>query len=639
MKGGLLVLSERTSNALTGISKATLQKGVRIKHLFRIMTHYPELWMEAYANIYANKGAVTRGVDNNTLDGMCQDRISNLISLLKDGRYKPGPVKRVYIPKKNGKRRPLGVPSGDDKLVQEVVRILLEVVYEPVFSDRSHGFRPQRSCHTALDQVHHHWKGTKWIVDMDIRGFYDNIDHDKMIEILEKKIDDREFIALIRNFLRAGYLEEWKFHASYSGTPQGGICSPILANIFLNELDEFIGKMTAEFNKGRKRKRNPAYYCMQEKILRRRRLLRSLEESGESLPLVISELKKELQSLEEQRRSMPSFDVEDEGFKRLHYVRYADDFALGIIGPKTDAHSTAEQIREFLKQELHLDVAEEKSGIHHIQKGFDFLGHHIWRAVKNDRTRRKRFGIRDDGTNYYGTQRTLTSQIQLQLPLEKVWAFCRDRKYLWYGTIPHKRLDLIHLSDYEIVATINAEMRGFANFYAMTPRRNLYILEWAATSCLFKTLADKHKTSSQQIRRQMKQADEHVLRYELNGKQRQLTVFKIKHAKRSDGTAVNREADTRPLTCLFRGRTEITQRMSAGECEYCGKQGGYFEVHHVRKLKDVMSKKDRTPWETVMCQRKRKTLVLCVDCHKQLHKGTLQGWKRNLHTEVESVVQ
>lgn len=188
------MLSDKTISALTGISKATLKKGVRIKHLFRIMTHSPDLWMLAYTNIYANNGAVTRGIDNNTLDGMCSDRIENLIKLLKDGRYKPQPVRRVYIPKKNGKRRPLGIPRGDDKLVQEVVKLLLEKIYEPVFSDKSHGFRKSRSCHTALEQIQTVWKGTKWFAEMDIQGFYDNIDHNKMLSILEKKIDDQKFI-------------------------------------------------------------------------------------------------------------------------------------------------------------------------------------------------------------------------------------------------------------------------------------------------------------------------------------------------------------------------------------------------------------------------------------------------------------
>ena len=155
-------------------------------------------------------------------DGFSIERVANLIELLKDGRYQPNPVRRTYVPKPNGKRRPLGMPSGDDKLVQEMVRMLLEQIYEPVFSYWSHGFRPNRSCHTALKQVER-WDGIKWLVEVAIEGFFDNIDHDVMIQVLKKKIDDKRFIALIRTFLKAGYMEDWRYHRTYSGTPQGGI--------------------------------------------------------------------------------------------------------------------------------------------------------------------------------------------------------------------------------------------------------------------------------------------------------------------------------------------------------------------------------------------------------------------------------
>jgi group II intron reverse transcriptase/maturase len=616
-----------------------VQSGVRIKHLFRIMTHYPDLWMEAYANIYANRGAITKGVDDNTLDGMCVDRIENLIKILINGQYVPKPVKRVYIPKKNGKSRPLGVPTGDDKLVQEVVKMLLQHVYEPVFSDKSHGFRPNRSCHTALTQVKQRWKGAKWVVDMDIKGFFDNLNHNKLIAILERKIDDKKFIQLIKSLLQAGYLDDWKFHKTYTGTPQGGICSPILANIVLHELDQFMEQKAKMFDRGTVRNRNPAYYSLQARILLRRKKLKLMEESGDCFPLVISGLRNELQDLENMLRSMPSNDVKDDGFKRLYYVRYADDFAIGLIGSKQDAENIAEAVKQFLQKELALETAQDKGGIHHIQDGFDFLGHHISLSIHNGRLLKRRCGTNKNGTKTYGTQRTLSSQLQLQLPLEKVWEFCRNKRYLRDGNPTH-RLDLIHLSDYEIVATFNAEMRGFANFYALAPRKNLSILEWAGLSSMFCTLAHKHKTSSLSVRRKMKQGDEHVLRYQVNSKHKTLTVFKVKHAKRIEveyGAAT--QVDQLPKLYQFNSRSELIARMNANQCEYCGKAGGYFEVHHIRKLKDLQSKRNLKPWEALMSQRNRKTMVLCFECHQQLHLGTLQGWKRNLNTEVESVVR
>lgn len=223
---------DRLSKKLEGISDAS-KKSRRVKDLLRIMTNCRELWLEAYANIYSNKGAITEGVNANTLDGFSQERVERIIEKLKNRKYRFSSVRRAYIPKDNGKERPLGVPTGDDKLVQEAARILLERVYEPVFSDHSHGFRPGRSCHTALEAIQREWKGIKWFIEFDIRGFFDNLDHEIMVQLLEKKIDDRQFIKLIKGMLKAGYLEEWRFHQTYSGCPQGGIVTPqvILQNV------------------------------------------------------------------------------------------------------------------------------------------------------------------------------------------------------------------------------------------------------------------------------------------------------------------------------------------------------------------------------------------------------------------------
>src|SRR5262245_10863457 len=255
---GKLMLPDRAIKRLQTLPDIS-KEGKRVNGLFRLL-ETPELWLQAYANINANKGALTPGVGPVTMDGFSRERAANLIELLKDGQYRPKPVRRTYVPKPNGKMRPLGMPSGDDKLVQEMVRMLLEPIYEPVFSNWSHGFRPKRSCHTALKQVER-WNGTKWLVEMDIEGFFDNIDHQVMIELLEKKIDDQRFIDLVKAFLKAGYMEDWKFHGTFSGTPQGGILSPILANIYLHELDMFMETMMASFTTGERREPNREYYC------------------------------------------------------------------------------------------------------------------------------------------------------------------------------------------------------------------------------------------------------------------------------------------------------------------------------------------------------------------------------------------
>lgn len=191
------------------------------------------------------------------------------------------------------------------------------------------------------------------------------------------------------------------------------------------------------------------------------------------------------------------------------------------------------------------------------------------------------------------------------------------------------------MSDYEIVATFNAEMRGFANYYALAPKENLHILEWAGVSSLFLTLASKHKCSPAKMRKQMKDHDEHVLRDKSGDRSTALAVFKIKHRAPPTPDLIDRE----PKLTAFWGRTEITQRMQAKRCEYCGTRGGYFEVHHIRKMKDLADKKSKTPFDVLMLARKRKTMVLCVECHRLLHAGKLQGWKRGHYAEVESAVR
>ena len=631
------MLSERTSSALSGIAKATCKEGVRVKHLFRIMTHCEDLWLAAYAKVYSNKGAMTEGVDGTTMDGMCLDRIRNLISLLKDGRYHPKPARRVYIPKSNGKKRPLGIPCSEDKLVQEVMRMLLEQVYEPVFSNHSHGFRPNRSCHTALQEVKATWRSTKWVIDMDISSFYDSIDHEKLVDCLEQKIDDRKFITVVKKMLRAGYLENWKFHGTYSGTPQGGICSPILANVFLHELDKFLEKRCEDFNRGIKRRMYEPFSKLNGLVSYRRKILDKML-SENAFDFAVEDMQNEIKRLHQKRLKMPAADPMDPGYRRMRFVRYADDFVVGVIGNKEDAEKIKGEIEDFVRTGLNLSISKEKSGIHHMAKGFDFLGYYVrTNSTKSQKVKRLRRMATKDGRAVYQTSRSCTGHVHLSLPKQKVWAFCNAKGYL-RNNKPIHRNKCLHLSDFEIVSRYNSEMRGFANYYALADKTNLYILEWAGVQSMFKTLAGKHKTKTAKIRPRMKKGDDHVLRYQRNGKNRELKVFKMKY--RAEPKLVRPEnVDREPIDFRFAHKSELLARLAASECEYCGKTKGYFEVHHIRKMKDVLQKPNKKPWEILMAGRNRKTLILCQECHDELHAGRLSSWKRNVYTKTESAVQ
>ncbi len=246
-----------SANVLSGLSKHSSQVGYKYERLYRLLFN-EEMYHTAYQRIYAKEGNMTKGTDGKTIDGMSLDRINEIINLLRTEEYQPKPAKRVYIPKKNGKLRPLGIPSFDDKLVQEVLRMILESIYEGQFEDCSHGFRPRRSCHTALIQVQRRFTGVNWFIEGDIKGFFDNINHNVLIDILKERISDERIIRLIRKFLNAGYIENWTYNNTYSGTPQGGIISPLLANIYLDKLDKYIIEYTENYNTGRIRKPNKA---------------------------------------------------------------------------------------------------------------------------------------------------------------------------------------------------------------------------------------------------------------------------------------------------------------------------------------------------------------------------------------------
>jgi group II intron reverse transcriptase/maturase len=596
--------------ALCDVSRS----GKRVNGLFRLLES-PVLWMEAYANIYANKGATTRGVNHNTLDGFTDERVVNLQALLKENRYRPQPVRRIYIPKSDGRRRPLGTSTGDDKLVQEVVRLILERLYEPIFSDRSHGFRPKRSPHTALSDIQHQWTGVKWFVNVDIAGFYDNIDHQVLLNLLADKIDDKRLINLIRLMLQAGYMEDWKFQATYSGTPQGNIASPILANIYLHELDKFMEEEIAKFNKGKRRAPHVAYRRLTNLIYSlRKKVDLAKEEGNQSLA---KEMISEIKRLDQARKYMSSGNPWDPKYRRLLYCRYADDFAIGVIGTKEEAKGVMKTVSDYLKSALRLDISREKSGITHARGGMTYLGYTVQTYSRPKTVRSKRANTR------YTTQKAISERVLLGIPGHKITDFMRKNRYIRNGKASH-RSSWLWRSEAEIILGYNAEMRGFANYYGLVHNvaRVLRKGYWVWRTSLLKTLAAKHQTSVNKVVKSLKQGNRLLIQEE--GMKRPIEVFKLTDMKRTKSHYG--QVDKIPSVLFLKApRTELVSRLMANECEYCRTKQGYFEVHHVKKLKGLKTDK---VWKEVMIAMRRKTLVLCVECHHQLHAGKLPSWKR-----------
>lgn len=589
------------------------RQGKRINGLFRLLAA-PTLWERAYEQIAPNKGALTPGSDpENTLDGFSLERMQRVMGAVLDGTYRFSPARRQYIPKANGKKRPLGIPTADDKLVQAAVKIVLEHVYEPIFSDQSHGFRRGRSCHTALTEIRRTWHGMKWLVEVDIVGYYDNIDHDILLGLLRKRIDDERLLQLIRRMLKAGYLEDWKFHRTFSGAPQGGVISPILANIYLHELDQFMVAVKARFDRGQARRRSATYLETSKQIQIRRRMIERRRANGneEEIPRLIAEIRE----WERRRLEKPSLDQLDPTYRRLRYCRYADDFVIGVIGSKEDARKIMADVRTYLAETLKLEVSAEKSGIRKADEGALFLGYQL-KTYGDGRTKRMVKGGRAV------TMRVPDDRMQLHVPVDRLARFAeRNRLGNLNTNRGEARCEVINNSDVAILTGYNAMLRGLAEYYKLGTLwkqqvGRLHHLWWWS---FMKTLSRKHKCSVKVTAERLRNGDSLGLWYEARNKRRFMPMFRLKDVRPTPAPShVDREA----LAHLyFAGRNDIVDRLRARVCQTCGTVGVPLEVHHVRKMSDM---KGTTLWTQVKAARTRKRVVLCRDCHVAHHAGRLQ---------------
>lgn len=604
-------------NVLESLKSKACNENYKYQRLYRNL-YNPQFYLLAYQRIQANPGNMTAGTDGKTIDGMGIKRINALIEKVRDFSYQPHPARRTYIPKTNGKMRPLGIPSFDDKLIQEVVRLILESIYEPMFSNQSHGFRMGRSCHTALKYVQKYFTGTKWFVEGDIKGCFDNVDHHVLTHILRKRIADEHFIGLLWKFLKAEYMEDWNYHNTYSGTPQGSIISPILANIYMNELDNYMQEYANRFNCGERRKINPAFkkkldICRGKEQRLKRNAAKMSDEEKEQLTAEIKALRRSL-------RSMPYSDQMDENYKRVFYVRYADDFLIGVIGSKADAEQIKKDVGSFIRENLHLEMSEEKTLITHGHNFAKFLGYEI--TVSKDGFNKK--------TKTGFTRRVNNGKILLYVPHDKwlkrlltydalkiKYDKQHDNKEIWE---PVRRSCLLHLDDLEILNQYNAEIRGLYNYYRLA--NNVSVLNnfyYVMRYSMLKTFAGKYRTRISKIIRKYRKGKDFAVEYlQKNGKIGQ-TLFYNKGFCRD--TKVGKEnPDIVARAVENYGSNSLIKRLRANKCEWCGAENVPLEMHHIRKLKDL---KGRKQWEIAMIGRKRKTMALCVSCHDKLHAGKL----------------
>jgi group II intron reverse transcriptase/maturase len=566
---------------------------------------YRQLWNEnlyvsAYSRLYANDGALTPGATPETADGMSLAKIRRITERVKTETYRWTPVRQKKIPRPDGRTRTLGIPTWSDKLVEEVMRIILEAYYEPIFSTHSHGYRPNRGCHTALQEIVSHWTGTVWLIEGDIKGCFDNIDHDILMAALGKRIKDNRLLRFIEYRLKSGVISNWQYHRTYSGTPQGGVLSPLLANIYLHELDEYIEtQLMPVWNRGKERKRNPKYRAIEHQKAK-------AKQKGDV---------ERYQELAQEMLRTPSRDMYDPNFRRLKYVRYADDFLIGFVGTKAEAKSVLSKIETFLKTELKMDVSPQKSRVTHAKTSqAEFLGYGV--------------GVYGDVRNrIVNGKRTANGRVALRLP-----AGYAERKAREWQKDGKPRIDgkALTYSVEEALFYYQKQFRGIVNYYQYAVDvHELARVKYAMELSLVHTLASKLKITVSQIYRRLS-------RYQVVDGYRykvlQVSAVIDKETGRTQqftwgGIPLRRKRFVREvlednIEWGHMGSGELVARLKANACELCGKETRDLEAHHIHRMKDLQTKYkgEHVPrWVRIMTERRRKILFVCRTCHVQIH--------------------
>jgi group II intron reverse transcriptase/maturase len=587
----------RSADTIWGIIHDRGTQGLLLDDVYRQL-YNPQLFLHAYAHIYRNVGAMTPGVTQETVAGMSLAKIDSIMNELRYERYRWKPARRVYIEQKNSmKKRPLGVPTWSDKLLQEVIRLILEAYDESQFSPRSHGFRPNRGGHTARREEYHGWVGTKWCIEGDIAPCFDRLDHVVLLSILREKIRDHRFLRLTEHLLQAGYLEAWKFNATLSGSPQGAVLRPMLSNISLTKLDAFVEQiLIPNYTHGDRRRTNPTWVRLRTAAKR----------------LSLTGAHQEACRMRRQMQQVPSLDPQDQNYRRLRYVRYADDWLVGCSGPRHEAEEITREIGTFLREPLKLALSEPKTLITHARtQAARVLGDDSV-VLHNNQTLDRRGHRRINGQIGLGGPKAVSQQT------------CQ--RDLDHGK-PRHRAGLIHATPFSLVAQDQQEYRGIVAYYRLAynlPQLNR--LKWVMERSLVQTLAHKRRVSVSPSDRRYQttlQTDDGArsglqVRVERKDGQKPLLARWGGITRSWSGTAVLNDS---PLQ-VCGPRTALEWRLQAETCELCGSLEN-VEVHHIRALRDLrrQGRAERPCWVQVMAARQRKTLVSCRQCHDAIHRG------------------
>jgi group II intron reverse transcriptase/maturase len=600
-------------------SQKTLQRLERLRQLntdrqrintdlYRLM-YKRDLYIFAYERMKSAPGNMTPGTDGKTLDGFSLQMIDDIIQEMRTDQFQFQPARTVYIPKANGKKRKLGIPSTRDKIVQEVMRLILECIYEsphgPYFHDTSHGFRPNRSCHTALREIRAKWPALNWFLEGDIRSCFDEIDHSILVNLLRSKIRDERFLNLIWKLLRAGYfdLQEDK-HESLAGTPQGGLASPILANVYLHELDEKMQEIQTRYQRGEKKHPNPLY--------------KKLSSQKERLVKKGATRTKTFRELVQQIRSIPAMVVNDPTFIRIKYLRYADDWIVGISGPRNLAEQVKEEIATFLSQHLKLTLSTEKTKITHARKEqARFLGTYltigrggVQRVVTTSNHSKRPIRRRSTG-----------SEMIMTAPLADLIKKLSTKGFCTVTGQPTTKKEWIHLEGDQLILLYNGINRGIQNYYRFTDNfsyltRIQYILQFS----LAHTLAAKYKCSHRQIFKRFGKTPTIQVPAKDGNKERCIPFYyNSDWKKRRNGFHIGRaNVDRLRWSIRLRSRSKLGM-----PCCICN-SAEQVEMHHVRHIRKIGGEKP-IGINAILRTLNRKQLPVCAECQEKTHRGEYDG--------------
>jgi group II intron reverse transcriptase/maturase len=596
--------SQTAIERLEVIRQLNARSGWVNRSLYRLMFS-PDMYILAYERIKSEPGNMTPGTDKETLDGFSMDEINRLVQEMRTEQYQCKPVRRTYIPKSNGKMRKLGIPCTRDKVVQEVVRLILEAIYDSPhgshFKDASHGFRREKSCHSALQEIQRRWTGVTWFVEGDIQNCFDDIDHETLVNIIREKIKDERFINLIRKILKAGYQDLGEVRKdSLAGTPQGWIVSPILANIYLHKLDEFVEQMQDELEKGGKRKHNLEYKRLQDRRL-------YLAKQGKTRSRAYRELGIRM-------RKLPSMDTRDPDFVRIKYIRYADDWLIGVTGPYQLAEQLKQRVRDFLRTELKLTLSEKKTVITNARtQEAKFLGYKI-RLGRTSKEQKQAYTTNGSGKRF--KRRSTGSEIVLKAPIDELVTKLKTKGFCDENGKPIHRAPWQLLDEDQIVMLYSSINRGIQQYYRPVDnwarvQRVQHILKYS----LAKTLAGKRKSKIAKVI----SGGEIKIRTWRKGKEKEIAFYQNHEwTSRRDGFTESAKVDIVQMNLRMRTRSKLGM-----PCCICG-DADVVHLHHVRHIRK-MDEKHEKGFIRVMIALNRKQIPVCVRCHRLIHNGQYDG--------------